>query len=105
MAFSYFSLIYPDLDPQIKLRGIELFWQNQVEITRPYNNGCRAIVKQDNQIYSVFIGFHRIGSPKQICTCVTYSYDYICDHIIATALKYDQGSGIDIKALLVSAPL
>jgi len=62
--------------------------ENAVEITRSFNNGCKAVVHPDTD-YPVKIGFARVGSPEFSCICADYSYGCICDHIIAVAIAYD----------------
>ena len=47
-----------------------------------------------NRDYPVMIGFARIGSPSYSCTCVVFSYDCICEHIVATAIAYDRSRGV-----------
>jgi|GEM_PF-1868635 len=100
MPFTYYGVIHSELDPVIRERGIVLFRSGAVAITRPRNNGCEARVIDDNQLHRTWIGFRRIGSPKQTCDCVVYSYDYICEHIIATALEYDESQGVDMEQLI-----
>lgn len=102
--FSYYQVIFADIEPVVKERGTKLFRDGKVEVMRAYNNGCHTVVKDGESIYPVFIGFHRIGSPNQICKCVTFSYDLICEHIVATALAYDHSRGVDTEWLLTHEP-
>lgn len=98
--FSYYQVIFADVELLIKNRGIKLYKEGLAEVMRPYNNGCHAVVKDGESIYPVFIGFHRIGSSNQICTCIVFSHDLICEHIVATALEYDHNRGVDTEWLL-----
>jgi len=89
MAFSYLSIIYSDLSEDVYLEGKKLADNKSVELLRSYNNGCRAMVRSGGK-YPVTIGFARIGSSAYSCTCVAYSYDCICKHIVSVAITYDQ---------------
>lgn len=93
MAFSYLSVIYSDLVENIYLEGKNLANNKRVELLQSFNNGCRAMVHSKSD-YPVTIGFAKIGSPAYSCTCVTYSYDCICEHIVAVAITYDQSRGV-----------
>ena len=102
--FSYYQVIFADIEPVVKERGVKLYKDGMAEVMKPYNNGCHGVVKDGESVYPVFIGFHRIGLPNQICTCVVYSHDLICEHIVATALEYDDTRGVDIERLLAHEP-
>jgi len=93
MAFSYLSVIHSDLKGDYYAKGKKMAKDKTVEITRSYNNGCHATVHLETD-YPVMLGFARIGSPAYSCTCVVFSHDCICDHIVATAITYDQSRGV-----------
>lgn len=92
MAFSYAAILYPQIDYETYSRANALVSKRRVTIQRSYNNGCRASVYADG-VFSVRIGFTKIGTPQYSCQCVTYSYDYVCEHILTVAIIYDRSRG------------
>lgn len=93
MAFSYTAIIYSEIKDNVYLHANSLVNDNKVEILKSYNNGCRAVVHSTSD-FPVVIGFAKIGTPNYSCTCVAYSYDYVCEHITSAALAYDLSRGV-----------
>jgi len=90
--FSYTAILYSDLDKESYAHANELVNKHHVTILRSYNNGCRAMIHADGN-FLVTIGFLKIGKSKYSCQCIAYSYDCVCEHIVAAALAYDRSRG------------
>ena len=110
MAFSFVRIILSDTEIEIYNRGLSYFNQEKVDGKAIGTAGYKAVVNGTDQ-YHVDLGFKRIGGPRYNCSCPYYERNkYVCKHIIAAALFWDNSRNVpvptkeDIALLCIPPP-
>ncbi len=98
MAFSFVRIILSDTYHEIYTRGVAYYLQNAVTLATISNASCTADV-QGTTIYTVRLGFKKIGSPAYNCSCpflADRKRKIPCKHIISVALAWDAHRGVPV---------
>ena len=103
--FSFTQIVLNNTEEKVYYQGLQLANENKVALASVRNNGCRAIVEEDDK-YTTSLGFTRIGVPYFDCVCGYYGKHkhLACQHVVAAALAYDRHRSVpDLDAEIVKS--
>ena len=97
MTFSYIRIILDDCELGEYFAGKELYQARVAAITLLGNARCKAEVL-DGTMYSVTLGFAKVGTPQYTCNC-------LCSHIVAAALAWDHERSVEPLSDAIAAKM